>query len=410
MLLLLTGCKNDVAISEKQEIIQLTFSWWGNDERNEYTINAIKEFEKLHPEIKVKCNYSEWSGYKNRYDIQMASNTECDVMQINYAWITEFSEDGNAYYDINELKDIVNLENFTSDQLDFGIKEGKLNAIPIALNTPTFYVNKTFYETRNLEVPKTWNDLFATAEILEDDCYPIGMTSKSAWFALVAYEEQVSGKAFMDMDGKILFGKDELADMLEMYTKLINNKVMPQVEFFDKLQISNGNYGSTIAWVSDASSYCSDAIENGYDMQVSSFPTTENPLRTGQYAKPATLYAIGNNTEHPKEAALLLEYLLNSEEMAQFQGIEKGIPLSSSAQQYLEEAGILEGIQYDAHKLMEETSDNTEIISPYFEDTDLIDAYFAACNDVLYEKDSANNRGALLLRELKSIVSDKTKK
>ena len=50
-------------------------------------VNAFDELEKLYPNIKVSCDYSEWSGYETRSNICMVSNTESDVMQINYAWL-----------------------------------------------------------------------------------------------------------------------------------------------------------------------------------------------------------------------------------------------------------------------------------------------------------------------------------
>jgi oligogalacturonide transport system substrate-binding protein len=80
--------------------VNISFSWWGNDDRNEYTLDAIKDFEKLHKNISVTCNYSEWSGYQTKMDIQMASYTQSDVMQINFAWINQYSQNEDVYYDI----------------------------------------------------------------------------------------------------------------------------------------------------------------------------------------------------------------------------------------------------------------------------------------------------------------------
>lgn len=92
---LLSGCAgSQAAVTEFAEPVEITLSWWGNDPRHEYTIEAVKRFETIHPEITVKCNYSEWSGYQTRNNIQMISGTEADVMQINYAWIEQYSPTG----------------------------------------------------------------------------------------------------------------------------------------------------------------------------------------------------------------------------------------------------------------------------------------------------------------------------
>ena len=122
-LLFTTACSDQQVITPHEEQVNITLSWWGNDQRNEYTIAAVKLFEKLHPEIKVKCNYSEWSGYQARSDVQMVSGTEADVMQINYAWIEQYSPDGKGFYDIQLLSDHVDLSNFTEDELSYGMQE-----------------------------------------------------------------------------------------------------------------------------------------------------------------------------------------------------------------------------------------------------------------------------------------------
>ncbi|MCD8094539.1 MAG: hypothetical protein LUE12_00130 [Ruminococcus sp.] len=101
--------------------------------------------------------------------------------------------------------------------------------------------------------------------------------------------------------------------MLEFYCTLVEDKVIPQVEYFDKLNIGEELYAGTVAWVSDASSYCDSAIENGYEMVAAPYTVTNSSDSvSGWYAKS--------------------------------QGIEKGIPLSKSALAYLEEDNLLIGI------------------------------------------------------------------
>lgn len=395
-----SGCtyKPIVKIHTKQT--EVSFSWWGNDARNEYTINAIKEFERLHPEIKVNCHYSEWSGYQSRSNVQMASNTEADVMQINYAWISQYSPDGYGYYDINTLSEYIDLSNFEESELSYGIKNGRLNAVPIALNTQTVYINKDIYNEYGLEVPKHWNDIIDSAKVMNGKHYPLSMTQKSSWFFATSYVEQMTGKQLMDQDGNITFTTDEFKEMINFYCQLIQNKVIPQVEYFDKLKIENGEYAGVLAWLSDAKGYCETAISNGYEMIPADYTTFENRELSGWYAKPATMYAISKNTDAPKEAAILLDYLLNSNEMASYQGIEKGIPLSKSTRNYLNKNNMLSGIQYEAFIKMNQFSSSIDVISPFFENEDYIDMYTDACNNVLYEKATLDESAATLYENL----------
>lgn len=386
-MLISTGCTNETIIQPQQEQTEITLSWWGNDTRNEYTIQAVQEFEKLYPDIKVHCNYSEWSGYEARSRVQMISATEADVMQINVSWLSEYSADGTGYYNLEKLSDIVDLSGFPEDMLRYGRRNGILNAIPIAMNSETVYINQSIYEAYHLPVPKTWDDLFQSAEIMKkDNIYPMSGASKAIWLYLLAYAEQVSGKSILESDTTLNFTPEEFRLMLELYVRMVQEKVIPQVEYYERRNLDTGNYAGTIAWVSDAMNYLGNAIENGNTIVPADYTAlTPEQAGTGWYAKPATMYAVSVNTEHPQESALLLNFLLNSQEMTVLQGLEKGIPISHSAREFLQSENMLTGLQYDASLKMESTAELSEMHA-FLENETLIDAFIACCNEILYEK------------------------
>ena len=101
-------------------------------------------------------------------------------MQINVGWLSQYSADGNGYYDLEKLSGLIDLSNFSEDILKYGRRNGKLNAIPIAMNAETVYINKTLYERCGLGIPKTWDDLFAAAKVMsKDGIYPMSGAAKS---------------------------------------------------------------------------------------------------------------------------------------------------------------------------------------------------------------------------------------
>lgn len=402
---LLSGCGNELIVTSQAEQVEISLSWWGNDPRHEYTLKAVEEFEKLHPDIHVTCSYGEWSGYQARNTVRMVSDTEADVMQINYAWIQEYSPDGEQFYDINKLAEYVDLSNFSQEALNSGMQNGKLNALPIALNAMTVYINKTVYDKYGLDVPETWDDLFNSARKMNGEVFPISMTSKAAWFYIVAYAEQITGKKFMNYDGSINFDENDVSLMLDFYKKLINEKVMPQVEYFERLNMDTGEYAGCVTWLSDASSYCDNAVKNGFEIVIADYTAgNEDNIGSGWYTKPATMFAVSKNTEYPKESAMLLDFLLNSDENAELQRIEKGIPISDSARKYLENNNLLVGLQYDAFLKMSEYESELSVLSPYFENSDMIDAFIEACNMVLYERSSTSDASKKFLEDCKEIL------
>ena len=108
----MTACgtrKEDTGASRN---VSISFSWWGNDIRHQYTMEAVEEFQSSNPEISVKSVYGSWNGYDKRMHIYMKSHMEPDVMQINYAWLQEYSADGSGFYDLQKLKDYIDFSKF----------------------------------------------------------------------------------------------------------------------------------------------------------------------------------------------------------------------------------------------------------------------------------------------------------
>lgn len=387
MLLPLTSCGEKAVVQSQTAKTEITLSWWGNDARTEYTIEAMELFEKLNPDIKVKCSYSEWSGYEARSRVQMISATEADVMQVNFNWMDQYSPDGTGFYDLSKLTDYVDLSSFPEEVLAYGTQNGVLNAVPIAMNAETVYINKTIYDKYGLDTPRTWDDIFAAAKAMSPDgIYPLSGASKGIWLYTIAYAEQKTGRAFLDENSRPSFSEADLQIMLDFYSRMVREKVIPQVEYFERINIDSGTYAGAVAWVSDAVNYFGSIIESGSEVIAADY-TAFDPAQSGSgwYVKPATLYAISKNTVHPEESAKLLDYMLNSREMAVLQGVDKGIPISQEARDALDEEGLLSGIQYEASLVMENNPRLSEM-DPVIEDADLYNAFYGAGNLVIFGK------------------------
>lgn len=155
-LIFLSGCSGNSKPVVYESTTEISYSWWGNDDRHRYTLQALDIFtEQNQGQIEVQANYGSWGGYENKMHIYMRSHNAPDVMQINYAWLSEYADEENGFYNLYDLKDIIHLR-ITLEELAYGEMDGKLYAVPISFNTPMFYYNKTIYASYGLEIPKTW--------------------------------------------------------------------------------------------------------------------------------------------------------------------------------------------------------------------------------------------------------------
>ncbi len=403
----LSGCGDSGGITkltiEAEKKTEVSFSWWGNDDRHDYTMEAVSLFQKENPDIKIVPMYGVWGGYEKRYNLNMMSDNETDVMQINFAWLSKYSPDGEGYYDLNTLTEYINLAGYTKEMLNYGYRNGRLNAIPIALNSYTMYYNADLYKKYGLELPKSWDDLFAAAEVMsEDGIYPLGMAKKQLFLFLITWYEQLTGKEPFDENGKWVYEAKDVQEILNFYGELREKNVICSVDDFNSSVFSGGQIAGVMAWTSDAKSYCSVLTEKGVDVRIGEYPVMKDAKMLGWYLKPASLYAISRIANDPVAAARFLDYLLNSEEMIIRQGTEKGVPCNVIAIRVLQDNDLLDGFEYKANQMMESHRKDMKVMPPGMENDTIITIFKDGADKYLYEKESLQSSA----EEIQNLISE----
>lgn len=405
IILLIPRSSSDSNSAEASDEIHLQMSWWGNDGRHMYTMKGVDLFQAQNPGIDVAYRYGEWNGYEKRNKVWMESHTAADVMQINYAWLNQYSPDGTGFYDLNELSDVIDLSHFTDEEKSYGTVNGKLNALPIAMNTHTFYYNQDILDEYGLSIPETWDDLFAMSDVLAPaGKYVLWLTKKHVFLLMIAYYEQSTGKTFFLQDGTLAVDEEGIRFILSFYRSLIDRHVICPIDAFDRSKYMAGEIAGTMCWISDTKIYCDGLAETGVKVSRGSYPTLEGATRSGWYVKPATMWAISADTEHPKESAMLLNYLMNDPDMAKLQKTEKGVPVSDAAVASLKEIGLSDTNEYKATQEMNEHQSELSLIIPNMEKEAVIDAFKAGADEYLYDKASLEVAAKATLQDMKDAL------
>ena len=82
--------------------ITLRFSWWGGEERLAATLDVIKQFEELNPNVKIEPEYGSSDGYADKLATQLASGTAPDIIQIDPGLMPALvSDETNYFLDLN---------------------------------------------------------------------------------------------------------------------------------------------------------------------------------------------------------------------------------------------------------------------------------------------------------------------
>ena len=365
----------------------IKFSWWSNDLRSGYTMEALKVFEDK-SSVVVDPIYSEHSGYKIRVEAAVNAGDLPDVVQLDYNSLYEYNAaNSELFYDMKKLSSVIKLSNFSEQQLSMGTVDDRLLGIPTSLNSINFFYNTQTFEDNDIKQPRTWGELMDIGRKLRPKgIYAMEMTESAMWLCCAAYAEQVTGKPMFDSSGKMQYSADDFKLMLEFYRKLLESNVTPRPSNFNHMDFYNSRTAGIACWTSESKScFSSNSGVNAAAVNISlgELPGLLGAADSGWYKKPMSFYCISAKTKDPVNSAKLVDFLLNSEEMAVLQGTEKGVPLSRSALEVLESRDMLSDVQAVANKKLNENR-SIRLMSPYLENESLIKEFFSSGDDVTF--------------------------
>lgn len=336
----------------------LTISWWGGDERHDAMLSALAAFEEAYPGIKVVdgASYAAWDGWETKMSTQFMSGTECDVNLSNWNWLTQYDQDGTVFANLKDYSSIIDMSSVESKYLDLCTIDGTLRAVPTALTGRIFYWDKTSFDEVGIEIPTSYEELLAAGEAFknyDEDYYPLSLGEYDRMILMVYYLESVYGKEWVT-DGTLNYSVDEIKEGLQFIEDLEDKHVIPTIKKLagdgaDSLDKNpnwiDGHYAGIFEWDSSASKFTTAA--EGREIVVGDYFSDFGDYQGG-YSKVATCWTMKSTTEHPKEAALLINFLLNDE--SKLLGSAFGSPSSQTARDAAVEAGTLNPMVAEANE------------------------------------------------------------
>ncbi len=379
----LLGCSGK---NTAQDISTVSFSWWGKEKRNEYTLKGIEMFESKNPSIKVKAEYSPWEKYKNDFETAFSKGDCADVMQINFDWLSKYSPDGEGFYDISKLADQVELYNYTLNDLSYGSKNGRLNAIPIAFNTAIPVFNKEILDEKGINIPSTWDELFSAARVLkESNQYVFTLSSRQLVFLTTAWFEQNHSKRLFLGNQQLNATPSEVEELFDFIGMLEREHVvyLPGKGF--KIgSIKEKKVAGSILWCNELNMFVKELSSIGETPVLGNFISSPGAKESGWYLKPSSMYAIKKDCKNPKAAAKLVNYLLNDQDFALLQKNEKGVPVSNKSLTALMEHNEFESLQYSALMKIRFHNDSINPMLPIMENSAAIDSFVKTALEVIH--------------------------
>lgn len=133
------------AAAEGQTVIRVC--WWGNQTRNDGTVKALEMYEAEHPEVKFEVEFSDWNGYWDKLATQAAGGNLPDIIQMDYAFLSQYQEKGQLV-DLNQYIEsgVIDTTNVPDSIMKSGEIDGGTYAIVAGTNAKALLVNTAVME------------------------------------------------------------------------------------------------------------------------------------------------------------------------------------------------------------------------------------------------------------------------
>lgn len=339
--LALAGCaggSEPAGTLDPDEEVTLTLAFWGNDVRAEMYNEAIAAFEEEYPNITVNSTFLDFPSFWERRQTEAAGGNLPDVMQFDYSYLRQYSENG-LLLDLDPyLGNVIETDPLPQNILDIGVVGGTTYGIATSTNTWGMYTNPTLLAEVGVEefAGGTWDDYAAwMGEVTEASGGEVwGGSDYAGRIQNFEIQLRAEGSALFTEDGEPGFDEARLAEFWEDGQEVIASGAVIPAQRLEELFPTSG-FGaaltaSELTWDNFGAGYLGELGEGYPELGLVAPPITVEGAQD-LYLKPSMLHSISANTDHPEAAATLVNFLVNSPQSGEIFGTNRGLPASETA-------------------------------------------------------------------------------
>ncbi|TCC12412.1 sugar ABC transporter substrate-binding protein [Kribbella soli] len=316
--------------------VTLRFTWWGSDTRTKLTQQVIDAYQKDHPNVTIKGEFGEWSGYWDKLATTVAANDAPDIIQMDEKYLREYADRG-ALLDLKKA-DGLDTGKFEPDTLGAGEFDGGLYGLNAGINSFAVVVNPAAFKTAGVAIPDdktwTWDDFAKTAaEITTKTGGKVTGTgalgTNEAGLNLWARQ---NGESLWTKDGKLGVSPEKTTDFFKYILKLRDAKAIPSAEAIsqdmnaslDQSAFATGKLAMSFIWSNQLVAF---SKATGQQLKLLRIPSPDGQAaKNGSYYKGSMFWSISARSKHQKEAAEFVNYLANNTAAGDVLLAERGVP------------------------------------------------------------------------------------
>ena len=338
--------------------VTLSLCWWGNQTRNDVTKKAVDLYMEQNPNVEIKVEFTDWSGYWDKLSAMAAGGNLPDIIQMDYSYLQQYQQSGQ----LADLSQVIDTSKIADSVIDSGSIDGTCYALSLGSNAPMMVYDKEIVEQAGVELPE---------QLTIEELYDIGQTIYEKTGVKTYYDGGINMMQIIARtQGSHLF--DELA----AGTKTASETHFANVDKFNKAEsaispdlLAEKNPdvvetkpiidGTTWNDFSYSNQYISIANTAGRDLGITMYPTTSDATTQPMFLKPSQFFSIAETSQNKEEAAKFLDWFTNSVECNNILMAERGIPVNSDVAE-----AIKPNVDENSQKVFDYIAEVSKIATP----------------------------------------------
>ena len=332
---------NSAAQAASGDKVTLSLCWWGNQTRNDVTKKAVDLYMEQNPNVEIKVEFTDWSGYWDKLSAMAAGGNLPDIIQMDYSYLQQYQQSGQLA-DLSQFIDsgVIDTSKIADSVIDSGSIDGTCYALSLGSNAPMMVYDKEIVEQAGVELPE---------QLTVEELYDIGQTIYEKTGVTTYYDggtKTASETHFANVDK---FNKAESAISPDLLAEK-NPDVVETKPIID---------GTTWNDFSYSNQYISIANTAGRDLGITMYPTTSDATTQPMFLKPSQFFSIAETSQNKEEAAKFLDWFTNSVECNNILLAERGIPVNSDVAE-----AIKPNVDENSQKVFDYIAEVSKIATP----------------------------------------------
>ncbi|MFE4727693.1 ABC transporter substrate-binding protein [Microbacterium sp. NPDC056736] len=322
---------------DPNEEVTLDLAFWGNDVRAGLYNEAIEAFNEEYPNITVNSTFLGFPEFWEKRQTEAAGGNLPDVMQFDYSYLRQYSENGLLLDLEPYLGNIIETDPIPQNILDIGVVNDTTYGIATSTNAWGLFTNPVLLEQAGVDQFEggTWEDYTEWMGEVTDASGGAFWGGSDFTGRIQNFEVQLraEGENLFNEDGTPGFDEERLAEFWESGQDIRDGIGIPQqrvAEVAPKGAFDSALTASELTWDNFGAGYLAGLGESYTELGLIAPPVTEEGAKD-LYLKPSMLHTISANTEHPEAAATLVNFLVNSPQSGEIFGTNRGLPASETA-------------------------------------------------------------------------------